>query len=91
MNLFQNFQNFISQGGTPQKFLNDLLNGGLPQNLMKKVIPITKNPIVENILKSANEGKVKIVENIARNVCKNVIHIDFDTEYANFLNKFNIR
>ena len=68
-----NLQQYIANGGTPQKLLSDLM---------------LKNPMMNNLIRMAKSGNIQDVENFARNLLREQGR-DFDTEFAEFKKKFN--
>ena len=68
-------KNFIKQNGNPKELLLNFMQ----QN--------NQNPMINNLIKSAQQGNFKEVENFARNMCKEK-NINFDIEFSNFMKKF---
>jgi hypothetical protein len=67
-----NLQQYIANGGTPQKLLSDLM---------------LKNPMMNNLIRMARSGNIQDIENFARNVFREQGR-DFDTEFAEFRKNF---
>ena len=68
----QMLQNFVTQGLSPQKIVEQL-DGN--------------NPMMANLIKMANSGNTSGVENFARNMFKEKGR-DFDKEFSEFRSKF---
>lgn len=73
MNPIQVLQNFISQGLSPQKIIEQMAGN--------------KNPIVTNLVNMANKGDTSGIETFARNMFKEKGR-DFDKEFSEFKNNF---
>lgn len=69
-------RNFIRQQGNPKELLVNFMQ----QN--------NSNPMINNLIKSAQKGDFKQVENFARNVFKEQGR-DFDKEFAQFKQYLN--
>lgn len=67
-----NLQQYIANGGTPQKLLSDLM---------------LKNPMMNNLIRMAKSGNIQDVESFARNIFREQGR-DFDTEFAEFKKNF---
>lgn len=67
-----NLQQFIKNGGTPEKLLSEVM---------------LKNPMMNNLIRMAKSGNIQDVENFARNVFREQGR-DFDTEFAEFKKNF---
>ena len=61
--------------------------GGNPQQLFARFMQQNQNPMVNNLIKMAQNGNVKELENFARNALKEKGK-DFDAEFAQFKNQF---
>ena len=61
--------------------------GGNPQQLFARFMQQNQNPMVNNLIKMAQNGNVKEIENFARNALKEK-EKDFDAEFAQFKNQF---
>ena len=48
------------------------------------------NPMIANVIRMAQNGDTKGVEEFARNICKEK-GIDFDKEFSKFMSNFNKR
>lgn len=73
-NPFNTIKNFIKQQGSPKELL---------MNFMQQ----NQNPMVNNLIKMAQSGNTKELENFARNMCKEK-NINFDIEFSNFMKNF---
>lgn len=69
---------------TVKKFLKQ---GGSPQQLFARFMQQNQNPMVNNLIKMAQNGNTKELENFARNALKEKGK-NFDTEFAQFKNQF---
>ena len=58
-----------------------------PQSIINKVIVQNSNPVINNLIKMAQKGDVKGVEDFARNLFKEKGR-NFDKEFAEFKNNF---
>ena len=63
---------FVNQQGNPKELL---------LNFMQKN---NSNPMINNLIQMAKEGKTQQVETFARNICKER-GIDFDKSFADFM------
>ena len=61
--------------------------GGNPQQLFARFMQQNQNPMVNNLIKMAQNGNTKELENFARNALRETGK-DFDTEFAQFKNQF---
>ena len=61
--------------------------GGNPQQLFARFMQQNQNPMVNNLIKMAQSGNTKELENFARNMCKEK-NINFDIEFSNFMKNF---
>lgn len=61
--------------------------GGTPQQLFARFMQQNQNPMVNSLIKMAQSGNTKELENFAKNVLKDQGK-DFDTEFAQFKNQF---
>lgn len=66
---------------------NYFRRGGNPQQLFARFMQINQNPMVNNLVKMAQSGNTKELENFARNALKEKGK-DFDTEFAQFKRQF---
>ena len=57
-----------------------------PEQMISQVIG-GNNPMVANLMQMARKGNKEEIETFARNYCKEK-NIDFDTEFAKFMNNF---
>lgn len=72
MNPMNVVKNFIKQNGNPKELLLNFMQ----QN--------NQNPMINNLIKSAQQGNFKEVEQFARNMFKEQGR-DFDKEFNNFM------
>lgn len=66
---------------------NYFRKGGNPQQLFARFMQQNQNPMLNNLIKMAQSGNTKELENFARNALKEKGK-DFDTEFAQFKNQF---
>lgn len=66
--------------------MNSQINNN-PQSVINKIIAQNSNPVINNLIKMAQKGDVKGVENFARNLFKEKGR-NFDKEFAEFKNNF---
>lgn len=66
--------------------MNSQINNN-PQSIINKIIAQNSNPVINNLIKMAQKGDVKGVENFARNLFKEKGR-NFDKEFAEFKNNF---
>lgn len=66
---------------------NYFRRGGNPQQLFARFMQQNQNPMVNNLIKMAQSGNTKELENFARNMCKEK-NINFDIEFSNFMKNF---
>ena len=66
--------------------MNSQINNN-PQSVINKIITQNSNPVINNLIKMAQKGDVKGVENFARNLFKEKGR-NFDKEFAEFKNNF---
>lgn len=62
-------------------------NGGNPQLLLDRAMKSNSNPMISNLVKMAQSGDSKSVENFARNLMKEKGR-DFDKEFSDFMSNF---
>ena len=74
-NPFNTIKNFIKQQGSPKELL---------MNFMQRS---NSNPMINNLIREAQNGNFQQVENFARNMCREK-NIDFDKEFNQFKNQF---
>jgi hypothetical protein len=67
-------------------------NGGNPQVLVNKALGMVgnNNPMIANLVNMAKSGNTQGIEQFARNYMKER-GMDFDKEFASFMNNFNQR
>lgn len=71
MNPIEIIKGFMSKGVNPQQIITNMINKD-------------SNPMMQNLMKMAQNGNTQEVENFARNICKER-GIDFDKEFSNFM------
>lgn len=69
----------------PMQLISMIRNGQNPQQLVMNLLEqnMGNNPMGQNLLKLAKEGKTNEIEQIARNLVGQQ-GVDFDKEFANF-------
>lgn len=67
--------------------LSMLRNGQNPQQIAMQFLQNKQNPMIENWISLAQQGKTEELENIARNIVKQQGR-DFDTEFKAFKQQF---
>lgn len=60
-----------------------------PQQAVMQMLNNNTNPMAQNVLKMAQNGDTKGIEDFARNICKEQGK-DFDTEISNFKNMMGL-
>lgn len=75
----------------PLQLIGMIRNGGNPQQLMMNMLQNAggNNPMVNNVLKMAQNGDTKQLENFARNICKER-GVSFDDEFAKFKRQYGL-
>ena len=63
-------------------------NGMNPQQLVMQILQQNNNPILQNANTLAQNGDMKALEQLARNLSQQK-GLNFDKEFANFKNYFN--
>lgn len=72
----------------PLNLMKAFMQGGnSPQDLLKTMVANNNNPLLQNVIKMANNGDTEGVENFARNIFKNQGR-DFDKEFGEFMKNF---
>lgn len=66
-------------------FIKNFINN--PQQLVMKMLANNTNPIFNNLIKMANAGNTKGVEEFAKNIMKEK-GMDFNKEFSNFMANF---
>lgn len=70
----------------PLQMIKLAMSGGKnPQEIVKQMIGNNNNPIIQNLVKMAENGDYQGVENVARNMFKEQGR-DFDAEIKDFQN-----
>ena len=69
----------------PMQLIQMIKNGGNPQQLVLSMLEqnADSNPVINNLLNLAKEGKTNEIEDIARNIFKEQGK-DFDKEFNSF-------
>lgn len=75
----------------PMQIISMIKNGGNPQQILLGMLEngATNNPMLNNLINLAKEGKTKEIEEIARNMVKEQGK-DFDTEFNSFRKNLGI-
>ena len=69
----------------PIEMIKGLMSKGeSPQQMITNMISQNSHPMIQNLMKIAQNGNTQEVENFARNICKEK-GIDFDKEFSNFM------
>lgn len=69
----------MMRGGSPQQFIQQMMGNNR----------IMQNPMAKNVLNMAQNGDMKGIEQLGRNVAKEK-GIDFDKAFADFKNQFHV-
>lgn len=64
------------------------MNSFNPQQMAMQMLGSNNSPLARNLMNMAQNGDVKGIEQIARNMMKEK-GLDFDKEFASFRNRFN--
>lgn len=70
----------------PLNFIKMMMGKQNPQQMIMNMIG-NNNPMMNNLIKMAQNGDKQGVENFARNICKER-GMDFDKDFANFMSNF---
>ena len=72
----------------PMQLISMIKNGNNPQQLIMSLLEdsMPNNPIAQNVMELAKNGRGADIEKIARNLCG----IDFDTEFNSFKNHLGL-
>ena len=73
MNPMNMIKNMFGMGNNPKQILEQLIMGN-------------SNPMMDNLMKMAQEGNGQSLETFARNICKQK-GLNFDTEFAKFMSQ----
>lgn len=75
----------------PMQLVSMIKNGSNPQQLMLSLLEqnTPDNPMAQNVMELAKNGKGADIEKIARNLCAQR-GIDFDTEFNSFKNHLGL-
>ena len=75
----------------PMQLISMIKNGKNPQQLIMSLLEdsIPNNPIAQNVMELAKNGRGADIEKIARNLCAQR-GIDFDTEFNSFKNNLGL-
>ena len=68
--------------------ISRMFKGQNPKQIAMNMVKQNSNPMLANLMKMANEGKTQNIEEFARNIMQEQ-GMDFDTEFANFMQNFN--
>ena len=60
--------------------------GMQPEQLLMTMIQNNQDPMINNLLNMAKQGKTQEIETFARNIMKEK-GMDFDKEFSNFMNQ----
>ena len=74
-----NPMNLMKMMGSPKQFLQNMMNNS----------QIMQNPMAKNVLNMAQNGDMKGIEQLGRNVAKEK-GIDFDKAFTDFKNQFHV-
>lgn len=69
----------MMRGGSPQQFIQQMMGNN----------QIMSNPMAKNVLNMAQNGNMKGIEQLGRNVAKEK-GIDFDKAFYDFKNQFHV-
>lgn len=72
----------------PINFFKNMVGMVNPKDMAMKMIENSSNPMLNNLVKMANDGDTKGVEDFARNLFKEK-GMDFDKEFSDFMSKYN--
>ena len=61
-----------------------------PMEIIQHLMARNTNPMLTNVIRMAQSGDTKGVEQFARNICKET-GIDFDKEFSKFMSNLNKR
>ena len=67
--------------------ISRMFKGQNPKQIAMNMVKQNSNPMLANLMKMANEGKTQNIEEFARNIMQEQ-GMDFDTEFANFMQNF---
>lgn len=75
----------------PMQLITMIKNGNNPQQLIMSLLEdsMPNNPIAQNVMELAKNGRGADIEKIARNLCAQR-GIDFDTEFNSFKNHLGL-
>ena len=75
----------------PMQLISMIKNGNTPQQLIMSLLENStpNNPIAQNVMELAKNGRGADIEKIARNLCAQR-GIDFDTEFNSFKNHLGL-
>lgn len=67
--------------------ISKMFKGQNPKQIVMNMIKQNSNPMIANLIQMANEGKTQGIEEFARNIMQEQ-GMDFDSEFANFMQNF---
>ena len=71
----------------PMNVIKNMIGiGNNPKQILEQLIMGNSNPMMDNLMKMAQEGNGKSLETFARNICKQK-GLNFDTEFAKFMSQ----
>lgn len=73
----------------PLQIISMIKNGGNPQQVLMGMLDKSNNPVLNNLINLAKEGKTKEIEDIARNIVTEQGK-DFDQEFNSFRQNLGI-
>ena len=73
----------------PMKIIQMLKNGGNIQQIMMNILKQNNNPMLNNLINLARDGKTEELEKIARNIMQEQGK-DFDKEFNSFKQQLEV-
>ena len=71
----------------PMNVIKNMIGiGNNPKQILEQLIMGNSNPMMDNLMKMAQEGNGQSLETFARNICKQK-GLNFDTEFAKFMSQ----
>lgn len=74
----------------PIQIIQMIRSGSNPQQLMMSFLQQQNNPMANNLLQMAQNGNIRGIEQIARNMCAQK-GLDFDKEFSSFKQQLGIK
>lgn len=71
----------------PMQMIKMMMGKMSPKDMAMSMLKNNSNPVFENLLEMANNNETEKLEQFARNICKEK-NIDFDKDFADFMNNF---